>query len=51
MNLSFGIHEIPIKKAQGKIVEYLSEPELEILLKQTDLKKSKFAKLINLAKR
>lgn len=41
INLSFGIHEIPIKKAQGKIVEYLSEPALETLLKQPDLKKSK----------
>lgn len=41
MNLSFGIQEIPIKKAHGKIVEYLSEPALETLLKQPDLKKSK----------
>ncbi len=41
MNLSFGIHEIPIKKAQGKIVEYLSESALKTLLKQPDLKRPK----------
>lgn len=41
MNLCFGVHDIPIKKAQGKIVEYLSESALETLLKQPDLKKSK----------
>ena len=41
MDLYFLTQEIPLKKTEGKIVEYLSEPALETLLKQPDLRKGK----------
>lgn len=34
--LSVAVQNVPIKAAQGKVVEYLSEQALEILLKQPD---------------
>ena len=34
--LSVDVQNVPIKATQGKVVEYLSEQALEILLKQPD---------------
>lgn len=41
MDFYFMIREIPFKKTSNKIVDYLSEPALETLLKQPNLKKAK----------
>jgi len=39
--LSLEVNEVPVKKAQGRIVEYLSEKALETLLAQPDQAKRK----------
>ncbi len=39
--LSLTVADVPRKNTQGKVVEYLTEPALEVLLKQPDPSKSK----------